>query len=49
MLSTPEFATTNLVLPTDSERTATPRDTKADNVPYKAIVYVNLFGGMGKY
>jgi len=48
MLSTPEFATTNLVVPTDSERTPTPRDTKVPDLPYKAIVYVNLFGGMGK-
>ena len=44
MLSTPEFATSNLVLPNGDERQRTPQDTKVD-VPYKAIIHIDLFGG----
>jgi len=45
MLSTPEFATSNLVLPNGNERPRTPTDTKVPDIPYKAIIHIDLFGG----
>jgi len=45
MTTTPEFHTTNNVAMNDDARTLTPRREK-DNSPYKAIIHVNLFGGM---
>ena len=46
MTATPEFHTTNIVDMTAVERTATPTLPKNENVPYKALVHINLFGGM---
>lgn len=47
IITTPEFHTTNRVANSNNARTATPpRAQKDDNVPYKAIVHVYLFGGM---
>jgi len=45
MTTTPEFHTTNNVALNDDARSLTPRREK-DNSPYKAIIHVNLFGGM---
>ena len=46
IMSTPEFQTTNTVAMSGTARTATPSIPKNPSVPYKAIVHVNLFGGM---
>ena len=45
MLAAPEFHTTNLVDVTSDARTGTPSRPVNENVPYKAFVHVNLFGG----
>lgn len=45
MVSIPEFHTLNKVLPTSVAREPTPQADKIA-VPYKAIVSINLFGGM---
>ena len=46
MVSIPEFHSTNQVYIGDTARTPTPRATKDGTVPYKAIIHINLFGGM---
>ena len=46
MVTSPEFHTTNKVDPNINARTATPQAEKDESIPYKAIVHVNLFGGM---
>jgi hypothetical protein len=44
LTSTPEFHTTNTLRKTGASRSVTP-PPKMSTTPYKAIVYVNLFGG----
>ncbi|KAL7542381.1 hypothetical protein ACHAXR_012259 [Thalassiosira sp. AJA248-18] len=46
MVSIPEFHTTNKVAVNGKERVATPPAEKDENTPYKAIVSINLFGGV---
>jgi len=47
MLTSPEYHTTNNVLPDHSQiRVPTPQPEKNETVPYKAIIHLNLFGGM---
>ena len=46
LLSTSEYGTTtNIVAPSDTERLPNPADIPASDIPYKAIVHINLFGG----
>jgi hypothetical protein len=45
-MSAPEFHTFNTVSMSGAARDATPSKPKDESVPYKAIVHVNLFGGM---
>ena len=47
IMSTPEYSTTtNLVAPNHIERQPTPPDALKPNTDYKALVFINLFGGM---
>ena len=46
IMSTPEFHTWNTITTSNTSRTATPTTPKNDHISYKAIVHVNLFGGM---
>ncbi len=46
MMSTPEFHTWNTLSMSGAERTVTPSLPKDPNVSYKAVVHINLFGGM---
>ena len=47
IMSTPEYSTTtNLVAPNHIERQPTPPDAIKPNTDYKALVFINLFGGM---
>ena len=49
LTSTAEYHTVNTVQFTGNKREPTPPDIKDETVPYKAIVSVNLFGGMDSY
>ena len=46
LVSAPVFHATNNAMPRNEERSATPPTVKDENEPYKAIVHLNLFGGM---
>lgn len=46
--TTPEFHTTSLVQPSGENRTSTPPSGSTEE-PYKAVVYVFLFGGMDSF
>ena len=45
-VSTPAFHSTNKAEPLDQNRTTTTPTAKDESEPYKAIVHLNLFGGM---
>jgi len=46
MTSTPEFSTTNIVFPNGNARQAPLMPSKDESTAYKAIVHINLKGGM---
>jgi hypothetical protein len=46
MVSTPVFHATNKADPSSEERTSTSQTPKDENEPYKAVIHLNLFGGM---
>eukprot|EP00804_Cyclotella_cryptica_P019763 CCRYP_009664-RA/>CCRYP_009664-RA protein AED:0.11 eAED:0.11 QI:135/1/0.94/1/1/1/17/0/2177 len=46
LVSSPVFHATNNALPQIEERASTPSTAKDENEPYKAIIHLNLFGGM---
>eukprot|EP00804_Cyclotella_cryptica_P019739 CCRYP_009662-RC/>CCRYP_009662-RC protein AED:0.09 eAED:0.09 QI:0/0.95/0.95/1/0.95/0.95/22/166/2740 len=46
LVSSPVFHATNNAMPQIEERASTPSTAKDENEPYKAIIHLNLFGGM---
>ena len=46
MLSTPVFHATNKAEPLNEDRTSTSQTPKDESEPYKAVIHLNLFGGM---
>ena len=46
MVSAPVFHATNKAEPINKERTSTPLTPKDESEPYKAVIHLNLFGGM---
>jgi hypothetical protein len=46
MVSAPVFHATNKAEPSSEERTTTSETPKDENEPYKAVIHLNLFGGM---
>jgi hypothetical protein len=46
VMSTPVFHATNNAKPIKSKRSPTQPNTKDEIEPYKAVIYLNLFGGM---
>jgi hypothetical protein len=46
MVSTPVFHATNKADPSSEEWTSTSQTPKDENEPYKAVIHLNLFGGM---
>lgn len=48
LTSTPEFHTTNTLRKTGTPRAVTP-PPEMSSTPYKAIVYINLFGGLDSF
>ena len=46
MVSTPVFHATNKAEPSGEERSSTAQTPKDENEPYKAVIHLNLFGGM---
>lgn len=46
MVSSPAFHATSNPVPINEERIPTPPAAKDENEPYKAVIYLNLFGGM---
>jgi hypothetical protein len=46
MASTPAFHANNMVEPLNKERTPNSPSQKDESQPYKAVIYLNLFGGM---
>eukprot|EP00956_Cyclotella_meneghiniana_P035458 scaffold115176_cov24-Cyclotella_meneghiniana.AAC.2 len=46
MVSAPVFHATNKAEPISEERTSTPPTPKDESEPYKAVIHLNLFGGV---